>query len=43
MARSAGGLLTGLAVLNYFMTGFSSLATAIRQERPGTLESVLMT
>jgi len=36
--------LTGLAVLNYFMTGFSSLATAIRQEQvQGTLESVLMT
>ena len=25
--------LTGLAVLNYFMTGFSSLANAIRQEQ----------
>ncbi len=36
--------LTGLAVLNYFMTGFSSLANAIRQEQvQGTLESVLMT
>lgn len=36
--------LTGLAVLNYFMTGFSSLATAIRQEQTqGTLESVLLT
>lgn len=36
--------LTGFAVLNYFMTGFSSLATAIRQEQTqGTLESVLMT
>src|SRR6266851_9246854 len=36
--------LTGLAVLNYFMTGFSSLANAIRQEQAqGTLESVLMT
>jgi ABC-2 type transport system permease protein len=35
--------LTGLAVLNYFMTGFSSLASAIRQEQvQGTLESVLM-
>jgi ABC-2 type transport system permease protein len=35
--------LTGLAVLNYFMTGFSSLANAIRQEQvQGTLESVLM-
>jgi len=36
--------ITGLAVLNYFMTGFSSLATAIRSEQSqGTLESVLMT
>src|SRR5919206_29900 len=36
--------VTGLAVLNYFMTGFSSLATAIRQEQAqGTLEGVLMT
>ncbi|MGH9906521.1 MAG: ABC transporter permease, partial [Pyrinomonadaceae bacterium] len=36
--------LTGLAVLNYFMTGFSSLATAIRTEQmQGTLESVLLT
>lgn len=36
--------LTGLAVLNYFMTGFSSLANAIRSEQmQGTLESVLMT
>src|SRR5713226_5947803 len=36
--------LTGLAVLNYFMTGFSSLANAIRQEQvQGTLEGVLMT
>ena len=36
--------LTGLAVLNYFMTGFSGLANAIRQEQmQGTLESVLMT
>lgn len=36
--------LTGLAVLSYFMTGFSSLANAIRQEQvQGTLESVLMT
>ena len=36
--------LTGLAVLNYFMTGFSSLANAIRQEQmQGTLESVLVT
>ncbi|HEX8096615.1 MAG TPA: hypothetical protein VF507_01210, partial [Pyrinomonadaceae bacterium] len=36
--------LTGLAVLSYFMTGFSSLANAIRQEQmQGTLESVLLT
>lgn len=36
--------LTGLAVLNYFMTGFSSLANAIRSEQAqGTLEGVLMT
>src|SRR6266480_5329210 len=36
--------LTGLAVMNYFMTGFSSLANAVRQEQmQGTLESVLMT
>jgi ABC-2 type transport system permease protein len=36
--------LTGFAVLNYFMTGFSSLATAIRSEQmQGTLEGVLMT
>ena len=36
--------ITGLAVLNYFMTGFSSLANAIRSEQAqGTLESVLMT
>jgi len=36
--------LTGLAVLNYFMTGFSSLANAIRHEQmQGTLESVLLT
>lgn len=36
--------LTGVAVLNYFMTGFASLATAIRQEQmQGTLESVLLT
>lgn len=34
--------LTGLAVLNYFMTGFSSLANAVRQEQvQGTLESLL--
>jgi O-antigen/teichoic acid export membrane protein len=33
--------LTGLAVLNYFMTGFSSLANSIRQEQmQGTFESV---
>jgi ABC-2 type transport system permease protein len=36
--------LTGLAMLNYFMTGFSSLANSIRQEQmQGTLESVLLT
>jgi ABC-2 type transport system permease protein len=36
--------IIGLAFLNYFMTGFSSLATAIRQEQmQGTLEGVLMT
>lgn len=36
--------IIGLAFLNYFMTGFSSLATAIRQEQAqGTLEGVLMT
>lgn len=36
--------LTGLAVLNYFMTGFSSLANSVRQEQmQGTLESVLLT
>lgn len=36
--------LTGLAVLNYFMTGFSSLANSIRQEQTqGTLESVMLT
>src|ERR687885_272076 len=36
--------ITGLAVLNYFMTGFSSLANAIRSEQmQGTLEGVLMT
>jgi ABC-2 type transport system permease protein len=36
--------ITGLAVLNYFMTGFSSLANAIRAEQTqGTLESVLLT
>ena len=36
--------IIGLAFLNYFMTGFSSLANAIRQEQAqGTLEGVLMT
>jgi len=36
--------LTGLAMLNYFLVGFSSLANAIRQEQmQGTLESVLLT
>src|SRR5919202_5479812 len=36
--------ITGLAVLNYFMTGFSSLASAIRSEQAqGTLEALLMT
>jgi ABC-2 type transport system permease protein len=36
--------ITGLAVLNYFMTNFSSLANAIRSEQlQGTLEGVLMT
>ena len=36
--------LTGLAMLNYFVVGFSSLANAIRQEQmQGTLESVLLT
>jgi ABC-2 type transport system permease protein len=36
--------ITGLAVLNYFMVNFSSLANAIRTEQmQGTLESVLMT
>src|SRR5438552_11140908 len=36
--------LTGLAVLNYFMTGFSSIASESRQEQMQvTLESVLMT
>jgi ABC-2 type transport system permease protein len=36
--------IIGLAFLNYFMTGFSSLANAIRQEQmQGTLEGVLMT
>ena len=36
--------ITGLAVMSYFMTGFSSLANSIRQEQAqGTLEGVLMT
>jgi ABC-2 type transport system permease protein len=36
--------LTGIAVLSYFTTGFSSLANSIRQEQmQGTLESVLLT
>lgn len=36
--------LIGLAVLSYFMTGFSSLANAVRAEQQqGTLEAVLMT
>jgi ABC-2 type transport system permease protein len=36
--------ITGMAMLNYFMTGFSSLANAIRSEQmQGTLESVLLT
>jgi ABC-2 type transport system permease protein len=36
--------VTGMAMLNYFMTGFSSLANAIRSEQmQGTLESVLLT
>ncbi len=36
--------IIGLAFLNYFMTGFSALANAIRQEQSqGTLEGVLMT
>jgi ABC-2 type transport system permease protein len=36
--------ITGLAMMSYFMTGFSSLANAIRQEQAqGTLEGVLMT
>ncbi|HYP53836.1 MAG TPA: ABC transporter permease [Pyrinomonadaceae bacterium] len=36
--------LTGLAVLHYIMTGFSSLANAVRSEQmQGTLEGVLMT
>jgi ABC-2 type transport system permease protein len=36
--------ITGLPVINYFMTGFSSLANAIREEqKQGTLESLLLT
>jgi ABC-2 type transport system permease protein len=36
--------IIGLAFLNYFMTGFSSFANAIRSEQmQGTLEGVLMT
>ncbi len=36
--------LTGMAMLNYFIVGFSALANAIRQEQvQGTLESVLLT
>lgn len=36
--------ITGLAMMSYFMTGFSSLANSIRQEQAqGTLEGVLMT
>src|SRR5947209_20274649 len=36
--------ITALPFLNYFMVGFSSLATAIRSEQAqGTLETVLMT
>src|SRR4029453_11680487 len=36
--------LTGLAVLNYFMTGFSSLANSIRQEQmKGISRGVLLT
>src|SRR2546423_13165933 len=36
--------LTGLAVLNYFITWFSGLANALRQAPVhGTLESVLLT
>ncbi len=36
--------LTGLAMLNYFLVGFSALANSIRQEQmQGTLESVLLT
>lgn len=36
--------LTGMAMLNYFLVGFSALANSIRQEQmQGTLESVLLT
>ena len=36
--------LTGMAMLSFFLSGFSSLANAIRQEQmQGTLESVLLT
>lgn len=36
--------LTGMAMLNYFLIGFSALANSIRQEQmQGTLESVLLT
>ncbi|MEZ5305847.1 MAG: ABC transporter permease [Pyrinomonadaceae bacterium] len=36
--------LTGMAMLNYFLVGFSALANVIRQEQmQGTLESVLLT
>ena len=36
--------LTGMAMLNYFLVGFSALANAVRQEQmQGTLESVLLT
>ncbi len=36
--------LTGMAMLNYFLVGFSALANAIRLEQmQGTLESVLLT
>lgn len=36
--------LTGMAMLNFFLVGFSSLANSIRQEQmQGTLESVLLT
>jgi ABC-2 type transport system permease protein len=36
--------LTGMAMLNYFLVGFSALANAVRQEQvQGTLESILLT